>query len=287
MPTPDIFVSSGGHRCTPTEAVRKLRDSGVQDIELSAGLFQEEGFNGLTDQLSDGRLQVHNYFPPPPEPFVFNLCDPDDVGRERSIRFACAAIEFGKSLNSHVYSFHAGFLGTPAVSDLGRTWGVTNRVGFEEGSELFTDSVERVNHFARERDVRLLVENNVFTVGTAASNGVDVLLMASPAGIRSAMERLPGDIGLLVDVAHLAVSARTLGFDASSCLRDLAPFIGAYHLSDNDGLSDSNEPVRENSWFWDHLDPTVAYVTLEVSPEKVGSYAEQIALIERKLANRG
>lgn len=147
-------------------------------------------------------------------------------------------------------------------------------------------SVERVNDFARERGVRLLVENNVLTVGTAASNGDDVLLMTTPDGIRSTLACLPDDVGLLMDVAHFAVSAQTLGFKASSSLRDLAPVIGGYHLSDNDGLADSNEPVHEDSWFWDDLDAHVPYVTLEIHPGKVESYAEQVALTERKLAAR-
>ena len=286
MPAPRVFVSSGGFRTPPLEAVRELRHAGVVDIELSGGVHQEGLIKGLTGASGVGRFQVHNYFPPPPDPFVFNLCDPDDNGRERSVQFACAAIELGASLGSHVYSFHAGFLGTPAVSDLGHNWGVTNKLGLEEGTALFARSVERVNDFARGRDVRLMVENNVLTVGTAASNGEDVLLMTAPDGIRSTLACLPDDIGLLMDVAHFAVSARTLGFDASSSLRGLSHLIGGYHLSDNDGLADSNEPVREDSWFWDDLDPEVPFVTLEIHPGKVGSYAEQVALTERKLAAR-
>ena len=286
MPVPRVFVSSGGFRTPPLDAVRELRTAGVVDIELSGGVHQAGLIEGLAGESAAGRLQVHNYFPPPPDPFVFNLCDPDDDGRERSIRFACAAIELGASLGSHVYSFHAGFLGTPAVSDLGRNWGVTNKLGIEEGTALFARSVARVNDFAREWGVRLLVENNVLTVGTAASNGEDVLLMTTPDDIRSTMDCLPDDVGLLMDVAHFAVSARTLGFEATSSLRDLAPVIGGYHLSENDGLADSNDPVREDSWFWDDLDPTVPYVTLEINPDKVGSYSEQVALTERKLAAR-
>jgi len=283
---PRVFVSSGGFRTSPLEAVIHLRNAGVVNIELSGGVFQPGLIEGLVGALGGGRLQVHNYFPPPLDPFVFNLCDPDEAGRERSIRLACAAIELGVSLGSTVYSFHAGFLGTPPVSDLGRNWGVTNKLGLEEGTALFARSVERVNAFARERGVRLLVENNVLTVGTASSNGEDVLLMTTPDGIRSTLSCLPEDVGLLMDVAHFAVSARTLGFEASTSLRELSPLIGGYHLSDNDGQSDSNEPVREDSWFWGDLDAGVPFATLEIHPDKVGSYAEQVALTERKWAAR-
>lgn len=286
MPIPRVFVSSGGFGKPPLDAVRELRAAGVADIELSGGVHQGGVTAGLTRESGAGRLQVHNYFPPPPVPFVFNLCDPDERGRERSVQFACDAVELSASLGSHVYSFHAGFLGTPTVSDLGRNWGVLNKLGLDEGIELFAGSVARVNNFARERGVRLLVENNVLTIGTATANGEDVLLMTSAESIRSILACLPADIGLLMDVAHFAVSAQTLGFDASSSLRDLAPLIGGYHLSDNDGLSDNNEPVREDSWFWNDLNAEVPYATLEIHPDKVGSYADQVALTERKLADR-
>lgn len=174
---------------------------------------------------------------------MFNLCDPDPDGRQRSLRLAFDAIDLGKDLGSDVYSFHAGFLGTPAVTDLGRTWGVTNRISLDQGVSLFAESVSRVADYAEAREVLLLVENNVLTTGTAENNGDDILLMTTPQGIRDVLETVGRGVRLLMDVAHLAVSARTLGFDAEAALVEVADLVGGYHLSDNDGLSDSNDPV--------------------------------------------
>lgn len=287
MSTPRVFVSTGGFRLPSDDAVRALRAQGIANIELSGGTPTTGVFQRVQDAAEGAVLQVHNYFPPPESPFVFNLCDPDPVGRERSIDFACAAIDCGVLLGSRVYSFHAGFLGTPPVGDLGRTWGVTNRVELEEGLDLFAGSVARVHRHASERGVELLVENNVLTRGTADSNGVDVLLMVTPDGIREALERLPTGVSLLVDVAHLKVSALTLGFDASAGIAGLRDVTSAYHLSDNDGTADTNSPVLEESWFWPYIDSGAAFLTLEIDPRQVTSFAEQVALTERMVSASG
>lgn len=287
MSVPTVYVSTGAFRRVPSESVRLLREMGIAAIEISGGLHEVNLEESLASASGGAQLQLHNYSPPPADPFVLNLCDPDPAGRERSIAFACAAIDFGIGQGSRTYSFHAGFLGTPMVGDLGRTWAATDRIGLNEGTELFVDSVLRLYDYARSRGVTLLVENNVLTVGTASTNGEDVLLMASRDNIREVMGSLPDDVGILMDVAHLNVSSRTLGFDRMDALVEFAERIGGYHLSDNDGLSDSGGPIRSDSWFWDGLSTDVPFVTLEVAPELEPDLAGQVTLAERRLADLG
>ena len=50
--------------------------------------------------------------------------------------------------------------------------------------------------------------------------------------------KTPKNVKLLVDVAHLKVSAKSLKFDTEKFFNDCNDLIGGYHLSDNDGLSD-------------------------------------------------
>ncbi len=286
MSSPRIFVSTGLFRTTPIEAVRALREEGVLGIELSGCSMDGDPLAELPGESSRGPLQVHNYFPPQADPFVFNLCDPDPEGRSRSMQLAREAIDLGVSLGSDLYSFHAGFLGTPGVGDLGRTWAPTQRIPLDQGVQLFAESVTALAAYAEARDVRLLVENNVLTRGTAESNGEDVLLMTTPRGIREILDLLPAGVRLLMDVAHLAVSANTLGFDARQGLKDVSDLVGGYHLSDNDGFTDSNEPVTVESWFWEGLDPTTEFATLEISPSSGANMLAQVRLTEERLAAR-
>ncbi len=284
MVCPPVFVSTGGFKSSALDAVRFLQKSGLTHIELSGGKCTP-GMQGSLRKLSpESTFQLHNYFPPPEVPFVLNLCDPDPVGRARSLSFVCAAIELGVEFGSRTYSFHAGFLGTPAVTELGGTWKVADRLGVDQGIEIFVAAVQQVHEFAQERGVQLLVENNVLNGSTSEACGEDILLMTSPTGIRAVMNLLPPGVQLLLDVAHLRVSARTLGFDQMEALRDLTDLIGGYHLSDNDGLADCNEPVRDDSWFWGALSSEVGFVTLEVNPAVVGSFPQQVALVKAKMA---
>ena len=282
-----VFVSTGNFKMAPLEAVRWLRQEGVSCVELSGGTLVNDPMSGLAAEVEHGPMQIHNYFPPRPHPFVFNLCDPDPAGRARSISLAQDAIKFGLTLGSTLYSFHAGFLGTPAVSDLGRTWGVTNRVCLDDGIELFVQSVAELSAFARERGVKLLIENNVLTLDNAEHNGRDILLMTNPQGIRDVLRALSPDVRLLMDVAHLAVSAMSLGFEARQALVEIADLVGGYHLSENDGYIDSNEPVRQDSWFWEGLTPGVEFVTLEVNPNFGASFADQVRVTETMLGRNG
>ena len=268
---------------TPMEAVKRLRAEGIERIELSGCTYAKDPVAGLDAAAEIGPLQVHNYFPPQEDPFVFNLCDPDAGGRKRSLGLAFDAIDLSKKLGSNVYSFHAGFLGTPAVTDLGRTWGVTNRISLDEGISLFAESVSRVADYAEAREGRLLIENNVLTTGTAENNGDDILLMTTSQGIRSVLEAVGRGVRLLMDVAHLAVSARTLGFDAEVALTEVADLVSGYHLSDNNGLVDSNDPVRDESWFWSGLTSAASFVTLEIRPGPGTSMFEQVRLTEQKM----
>ena len=78
------------------------------------------------------------------------------------------------------------------------------------------------------------------------------------------MKRMPSNVKLLIDVAHLKVSAKTLQFDAIKMLNECSEWTFAYHLSDNDGISDSNQPISLDSWFWPYLKQNVNFYVLEV-----------------------
>jgi sugar phosphate isomerase/epimerase len=55
---------------------------------------------------------------------------------------------------------------------------------------------------------------------------------------------------VLVDVGHVNVTAHALGFRREAFVDALAPHIGAFHLSDNDGQTDQNLCFGEDVWFF-------------------------------------
>ena len=88
--------------------------------------------------------------------------------------------------------------------------------------------------------------------------------MCDPEETLKIAKQFPTNVKLLIDVAHLKVSAKTLRFDPQMMLRKCKEYIGGYHLSDNDGMSDSNESFEANAWFWKYMKKDLEYISIEV-----------------------
>jgi sugar phosphate isomerase/epimerase len=82
----------------------------------------------------------------------------------------------------------------------------------------------------------------------------ELLLLAEPDEFTTFLARLDHhNVGILVDTGHLNVSATTLGFRRAEFIDLLAPFVGGFHVHDNDGSADQHRPVEGGSWVLDVL----------------------------------
>ena len=116
-----IFVSTGGFSSErPIDTTKAMIKEGITDIELSSGKEDGLNINDFIQLKSECNFQVHNYFPPPKEPFVFNLASLDPDVAKQSFEHAKIAIQWACELDNPTYSFHAGFLIDPKVSELGK-----------------------------------------------------------------------------------------------------------------------------------------------------------------------
>jgi sugar phosphate isomerase/epimerase len=282
-----IFVSTGGVRLkTAAETAAELRQHGILGVELSGGAHSSTQEADLIASHNDLVFQVHNYFPPPAEPFVFNLASSDRDLAARSVEHVRSAMRLAVALGRPIYSFHAGFRINPAVSELGGP--IQRRQLCDRATALcqFGEKMLVLAEEARREGVTLLVENNVLTAENFAAFGEDPLLLTHPDEIGDFMGTMPHNVGLLLDVAHLKVSARTLGFDAAAAHDQVKDRIQGYHLSDNDGRSDSNDPVVAGSWFWEVIRPDLDYYTLEVYRTSPAELAMQCELVKARLADK-
>ena len=287
MSSASVFVSTGSFAMRPAIAVGILLDAGIRDIELSGGVAHEGLHDSVLTHRDHANLQVHNYFPPADPPFVFNLASVDEQIRHRTLTCMKEAIALSAMLGAERYGVHAGFLVDPPVSFLGRTWKSLDKAVLSVAQGLFVESIIELQAHAKRTGIELLIENNVLTTGTRDEGGDEVLLMASPEQICDLMAQLPDGVGLLMDVAHLKVTASTLGFDPVAGLEVTSPFVRGYHLSDNDGMSDSNGGVTAESWFWPYLDHQVPTATLEVAPAPDVDFFIQVELAKELWANAG
>jgi len=276
-----IFVSTGGYKNEyPSKIVKELFNNGIRNIELSGGLFEEDLLKKLLKLKKEINFQLHNYFPAPKKSFVLNLASLNKEIADLTINHIKTAINWSSQLESKSYSFHAGFLIDPKPNELGqkiRNRKINNR---KEGLSLFIDRVCDLAEFAKIKGVELLIENNVLSKNNYEEFKANPLLMIESDECLEIMNSTPRNVNLLLDVAHLKVSANTLKFDPIKSMNDTKDWIKGYHFSDNDGLSDTNQMISESSWFINNIDRNKSCV-LEVYDISVSKIKEQLLILNR------
>ncbi len=279
-----IFVSTGGIRETSAyNTALAFIEHGIIGIELSGGAYEEIILSKYQKLLETAIFQVHNYFPPPKKPFVFNLASPNKLIAEKSIVHAKNAIKLSAALGRPIYSFHAGFLLDPKVSELGKPIDTPHVNDRTVCLDLFLERIASLAEYASCNNVQLLIENNVITDSNIRKFGNDPLLMTSPKEAKFIMENTPSNVNMLLDVAHLKVSANSLGFDRYEMFRSCDNWIKAYHFSDNDGKSDSNNVIDIDSWFWPYIKKNENYYTLEIYNSDMNELKEQVNIANEAL----
>lgn len=268
-----IYVTTGGVTNQPAwKTSEDFLEKGIRGIELSGGLFCPDTLSRLKKLKSKASFHVHNYFPPPEIPFVFNLASLSPETSRQSIEHALTAIQCAVELDNPIYSFHSGFLFDPQVNELGKRIGKRSLYDRKKVMSHFLKNVNYLAEEAKKEGVSLLIENNVLSYNNFKEFGVDPFLMTTSEECVYVMENTHDTVNMLVDVAHLKVSSNSLGYNPTDMFHLCDPWIKAYHFSDNNGLSDSNEMFDEDAWFWPFMKNDLDYYSIEVyniNPERL------------------
>lgn len=254
------FISTGCFKTKDLGEIVALACRLGFGLEFSSSLsFSPTMLEFVSQAKSKVDFLIHNYFPPPALPFVLNLASNDPDTHLKSVNLCMDAIGLCADVGIPYYSVHAGFamemdpdmLGKPLLQ---RDVCMIAKTDRGKAYQTFVDTIRMLAEFAAEKQVNLLVENNVLTVENVASDGSFPLLLADVREIKSFFNDLcRHDVGLLLDVGHAKVSAETLQVNPQSYFDELDPFIRCLHLSDNDGLRDSNDRFSSQSWFIPYL----------------------------------
>jgi sugar phosphate isomerase/epimerase len=280
-----IYLSTGGfNSLSGAEVVTRFVENKITNIELSGGKVQEDQEQKLSHLIPSCRFQIHNYYPPPQNSFVLNLASSDEKISSLSIEHIVRAIDLSEKLGCKFYSFHAGFLLDPKVNDLGKQFTKMGLNSRESAKEIFTSRVNQVAEYANTKGIMILLENNVISSANIKHFRTNPFLMTDYNETIEIMNSTDDNVGLLVDVAHLKVSSQSEGFCKNKFLDSTKEYTFAYHFSDNDGESDTNEVVNSDSWFWPFVRKDLSYYTVEVYDQDYHILAQQIELTKNKLS---
>lgn len=283
-----IYVSTGGFKDLIFEdAIKQLSMAGIVAFELSGGRFSDNVLVRLKELSEIHAISLHNYFPPPKMPFVLNLASFRDDIVHASMNHIMHAIDISHAIGAKYYGFHAGYLIDPPVCELGAK--ITRQVinDRRKALDLFIARAGKLAAYAEGKGVMLLVENNVLSKANYESFSENPLLMVESDETYEILNQSHSNLGLLIDVAHLKVSAKTLGFSATDYLTNFYDSVSAYHLSDNLGTEDTNDKISEESWFWPYINLSLDYYSLEVYNQGPSVLKNQVELISGKLTKYG
>lgn len=281
-----VYISTGLNKKIQTSKfLNKLRANNIKNIEISSGPYENDILKKLK-KISRTNLLLHNYFPVPKKPFIINLASTDNTVFKRSFEHLKKAISYSSKLKLKYFSFHAGFLVDPKVEDFGKT--LPKQIVNERSKilKLFIKRLNTLSKFAKKKDVMILIENNVLTKKNLKKFDKNPFLMTKLEECRKIMINTDENVRLLIDVAHLKVSSRTLNYDPVKYLKKLDKWIEAYHLSDNNGIADENKNLTSRSWFWKHLNNNAKYCTLELRDLSINNIHSQLNLCKRKFKNK-
>ena len=276
-----IYVSTGNYKdLTGEETINLFLKNGITNIELSGGKYFDKPYTKIEKYIEKANIQVHNYFPPPQEPFVLNFCSEDNDIIEKSKNLVKNNIEFTKKIKKKYVTFHAGFLIDLKFSDLGKSKNKFKILDKSKGMNNFLKNIKELSDFAEKNNVEILLENNVIGKSNYQLYNYNPFLMTSVNDICEIMNNTPDNVNFLLDVGHLKVSSNVLGFQKLEVFDKCKKWIKALHISENDGIEDTNEKITLDAWFNGHL-PKADFYTLEVYSKDLKLIKEQISLLNK------
>jgi sugar phosphate isomerase/epimerase len=244
-----IFISSAySSEKKIRHSIEELSSHGFNNIELTGGTrYYRDIKNDLFElkKSHDLNFLIHNYFPPPREDFVLNLASLNESISRKSIEQCKKSIDLSRILDANKVSFHAGFMIDIPVNEIGKEIHKTNLFEKEKALSKLYENCEELLDYANG-DMEIYLENNVYSLINSQNFGRDcpVFLINCEDFIEI---RKNVNVKLLLDVAHLNVSSKTLGFPFGPELEKMLSISDYIHISDNDGLTDQNLPFLPKS----------------------------------------
>lgn len=280
---PPLYISTMAFLGQPLSSITETAAKEKFMLEFSSALPYDPYMEDYFANYPHPKL-VHNYFPAPRIPFVLNLASDNSVIRIQSIEHCLKGLRWSAKAGAKFYCAHAGFCLDPQPEDLGKQLTQpalpTDR---KKHWQLFLDSVRTILKVADILDIDFYIENNVTAKMNLDAEGISPLLCSTPAEMLQLISDVAHPrLGILLDTAHLKVSAATLNFSMTDGVKMLQPVIKAIHHSDNEGILDNNLPVTTHYWFLEFMPLFVTLPqVLEVKAQEVTAIKAQMGILQK------
>lgn len=279
----EIYASTAilAHARSLIDVLEQYNAAGFRAVELGSG---HQDLPDLLEILNryPFTYAVHNYFPLDDPQHLLNIASLDQNLRAKTLQVAKRAITLCHALKGNFYGIHAGFRSDVTAATLGKPLQFEEIYPYESAFQVMVSSVQELCDFAAPLGVSMLVENHVLAPFNLINGHNELLMLCeSDEFLRLAGTVRRPNFGMLLDVGHLKVTSRTLGFDRSAYIDTLAGWIKCLHLSDNDGNSDQALPFDGDAWFAPlvrQMADTPAVIETQVS--QTSQLVELIHLVE-------
>jgi len=282
----EVYVSTGGFgQFLVDNTARNFNEVGIKNIELSGGIISPKTLSCLKKLRKENcKFILHNYFPKPMgEDFVLNLGSSNQIIKSQSRELILNALRWSSELHSKLYAIHAPFRLDPCVSDLGKGFPSTGLQNLNETVKIFCNEYNELRVIGKKLGVELAIENNVLSAIDFDTFGREHPFIFTGQDCDIFSKYIGQDYSVLADLAHLKVSANSLQMNPWHILSALKNKISWFHLSENDGLTDTNTSFNDSAWFWKSPDLISSPVTIEVYNESAFSLKKIQNYVKEKL----
>lgn len=195
---------------------------------------------------------------------------------EKSIKAAKGCIEFCNKAEAKVYSMHTGF-----VNEIDRHGNPISRpIPKQECREITKNSIAEISDYAKKYDLKLALENH------SALPGLE--LFARPTEIAKMLKEAKlKNIGLLVDIGHINVASKILGFDKKHEIGKVKDMIIEFHISENNGEKDEHKQLTSTKMieFLPKYLLKEKIATIELFNKDIEGVKKSIDIIENFISN--
>lgn len=281
-----VYVSTGAFKNKSlSNVLQNAEDYHITHIELSAGLnYVDDVDTAMLRHSNSINYLIHNYFPTPKESFTLNLASEDSYIIEKSIDMCKRAIDMAVRYGMPLYSIHSGFAFDSTGKELGNKSQLDlPRIPIRKAKQNFIKNLTVVCRYAKEKEVKIAIENNVFA---GYAKGYDGLYLGvTEADLLEIINNVPYDnLGILLDLAHAKVSCKSLKTNVIEMINMLKPYILCVHASQNDGIVDSNSKIEKNDDIYNCLKIIKPkYAVVEVYNLDICEIKQQVALVQEAI----